>query len=68
MWVRIRRKEEKTRVALVNVRVLGGVLDPSDEQPAIEGIADRVVDVAGKGTRDFGKSCWGSGTEQARAS
>jgi|AntDryMetagUQ889_1029465.scaffolds.fasta_scaffold14964_2 4-oxalocrotonate tautomerase len=45
-------------MASVNVRVVTGVLDDSEKQPLIGGITELVVDVEGKGNRDFSQYRW----------
>lgn len=45
-------------MAFVHVRVVTGVLDDSEKQRLIEGITDLVVEVEGKGDRDFARFCW----------
>ncbi|MDQ3320638.1 MAG: tautomerase family protein, partial [Actinomycetota bacterium] len=44
-------------MAFVHVRVVTGVLDDSEKQRLIEGITDLVVEVEGKGDRDFARFC-----------
>jgi 4-oxalocrotonate tautomerase len=45
-------------MAFVHVRVVTGVLDDSEKQPLIGGITELVVDVEGKGNRDFSQYRW----------
>lgn len=45
-------------MAFVNMRVVSGVLDEAEKRRMIEGIADLVVEVEGKGNEDFRQYCW----------